>query len=189
MPISLDFSHTPPPFAGAYWVIPHQLLAGCHPCFHPHYACDTLLARLVEAGIRSFIDLTEADEPIPGRRELADYSEALERVAGRMDVQLSHYRAGIVDHYIPSRAGMAQTLDVIDASLEQDMPAYVHCMAGIGRTGTVIGCYLVRHGYAADGDEAMAYIAKLKNGKGLLGIASPETAEQRDMLRSWNKDE
>jgi hypothetical protein len=189
MPNSLDFTPPSPPFSGAYRVIPHQLLAGCHPCFHPHYPCDILLARLVDAGIRSFIDLTEADEPIPGRRQLADYSETIENLAASMELQLRHYRAGIVDHYIPSRSGMVRTLDVIDASLEQEMPVYVHCMAGIGRTGTVIGCYLVRRGYAGDGEEALAFIEKLRNGKGFLGIASPETPEQRDMVRSWKQGE
>ena len=36
-------------------------------------------------------------------------------------------------------------------------PVYVHCWGGIGRTGTVVGCWLVRHGMT--GDEALAEFA------------------------------
>ena len=36
----------------------------------------------------------------------------------------------------------------------------VHCRGGIGRTGMVIGCWLVESGVARDGAEALAIIAR-----------------------------
>ena len=71
---------------------------------------------------------------------------------------------------------MARILDSIDASLAAGEVVYVHCLAGIGRTGTVIGCYLVRHGLS--GEEALARVEALRG-------AGPETPEQRELVRSW----
>ena len=42
-------------------------------------------------------------------------------------------------------------LDEIDGAILNGKTVYVHCLGGIGRTGTVVGCYLVRHGIAAGG--------------------------------------
>src|SRR3712207_6971239 len=46
-------------------------------------------------------------------------------------------------------------------SAEGGLP-YVHCWGGIGRTGTVVGCYLVEHGM--DGEQAIAAIAEWRAG-------------------------
>ena len=43
---------------------------------------------------------------------------------------------------------LVATLDAIDAELAAGGLVYVHCWAGCGRTGVVVGCWLVRHGRA-----------------------------------------
>ena len=53
---------------------------------------------------------------------------------------------------------MSDILDAIDAALRDGKTVYVHCWGGVGRTGTVIGCWLVRHGKT--GDEALSQIAE-----------------------------
>ena len=74
-------------------------------------------------------------------------------------------------------------LDTIDAALAAGGTVYVHCYAGIGRTGTVVGCYLARHGMR--GEEALAEIARLRADISDGWITSPETAAQRDRVREW----
>jgi protein-tyrosine phosphatase len=68
--------------------------------------------------------------------------------------------------------------------LEQGETAYVHCYGGIGRTGTVIGCYLVRHGMS--GKEALAEIAHLRQVTPVDWVTSPETRAQRQMVWNWS---
>jgi protein-tyrosine phosphatase len=46
---------------------------------------------------------------------------------------------------VPDAEMMGSVLDAIDTSLDEVGPAYVHCWGGHGRTGTAIGCWLVRH--------------------------------------------
>ena len=64
---------------------------------------------------------------------------------------------------------------------------YVHCWGGIGRTGTVVGCHLVRSGMT--GDEALAEVAEpfTSMAKYSPRRRSPETLEQEDYVRSWRK--
>ena len=38
---------------------------------------------------------------------------------------------------------MREILDCLDDALRSGRKVYVHCRAGIGRTGTVVGCLLV----------------------------------------------
>ena len=58
---------------------------------------------------------------------------------------------------VQAPALMRSILDAIDAAVSQGRRVYVHCRAGIGRTGTVVGCYLVRHGMS--GPQAIAQIS------------------------------
>jgi protein-tyrosine phosphatase len=69
--------------------------------------------------------------------------------------EIEYRRYAVPDLGIPPRPGMVKILDEIDALLAAGRRVYVHCWGG---TGTVVGCYLVRHGKSAD--EALALIAE-----------------------------
>ena len=63
---------------------------------------------------------------------------------------------------------------------------FVHCFAGIGRTGTVVGCHLRRHKRATAGD-VMARIAELRQAMPIAVEISPHAAEQETMVEKWNE--
>ena len=81
---------------------------------------------------------------------------------------------------------MIQILDEIDAVIESDKPVYVHCLGGIGRTGTVVGCYLLRHGLAT-GANVLEKIQELRLYDPNLYRDSPETSIQRNFVLNWRE--
>ena len=78
-----------------------------------------------------------------------------------------------------------ESIDAIDAALAAGETVYVHCYGGIGRTGTVIGCWLVRRGL--NGEEALSYIAARRAGTPDGRRASPETSAQRALVLNWSE--
>jgi protein-tyrosine phosphatase len=60
----------------------------------------------------------------------------------------------------------------------------VHCFAGIGRTGTVVGCYLRRHALANPG-KVVEQIAQLRRLMPWGREISPHTPEQVQMAENW----
>ena len=105
-------------------------------------------------------------------RELEPFHEA--GVTAYLDLTEGEY--GIPDLTCPSRETMTRILDRIDELLAAGEVVYVHCLGGIGRTGTVVGCYLVRRGLS--GPEALDTVTGLR-GEG------PETPEQRRLVLDW----
>ena len=83
---------------------------------------------------------------------------------------------------------MRDILDEIDHALAKNSPVYVHCLGGKGRTGTVVGCYLARHGIAV-GRAALAKIRELRRNHPDAHVISPETEEQRQFVIRWKKGE
>jgi hypothetical protein len=72
---------------------------------------------------------------------------------------------------------MSETLDLLQLELDGENVVYLHCRGGIGRTGTTLGCHLVRHGM--DGGEALARLDTI--GK------RPETFEQEQLVADWRR--
>lgn len=168
----------PVPFAGCYWVLPQLLLAGSHPGRGDDLRTRGRLEALVGAGIRFFIDLT-------GPQELPDYRALLNRAAHEMGVELTYLWHPIVDFSIPSVEKMREILDEIDRQHALGRSVYLHCRGGIGRTGTVVGCYLVRHGLS--GEQALGQIATLRKQSAAGVQSSPETLEQVSMVLKWQQ--
>lgn len=167
------------PFANSYWVRPGRLLAGEYPVTRDDEESALRLQDLLLAGITCFINLTDADE-------LPVYDGRLPARFGGKTVL--HHRFTIPDHGVPAQTQqMTAILDVMDAALSAGDSVYVHCRAGIGRTGTVIGCHLVRHGYS--GAEAIEALNTLWQtcARATSWPNIPETDEQEAFVRGFSE--
>lgn len=166
----------PIPISDSYWVEPGRLLAGEYPGARSRQEARQKLAQFLGAGITFFVDLT-----VEG--ELKPYADLLAEEAAAAGVTVTHYRAPIPDLGTPTEAQVAAILDRIDAGIAAGERVYVHCWGGIGRTGTIVGCYLVRHGLS--GEQALTEIAHLRCKTPDAGRPSPETWEQCERVRQW----
>lgn len=160
------------PLANAYWVQQDRWLAGEYPGAPTRDATRARVGALQALGIDAFLDLTQ-----PG--ELPHY-------AGEITGGALYIRKPIPDHGLPLEPEhMSEIIAVIDALLAADHRIYLHCRAGIGRTGTVVGCYLAQHGRR--GDAALDALNELWAGsaRSRTWPSIPETAEQRDFVCRW----
>jgi protein-tyrosine phosphatase len=89
----------------------------------------------------------------------------------------------IRDFSTPSTDEMMDMLDTIDSALSDGHNIYLHCFGGKGRTGTVVGCYLARHGMP--GSQALEMINTLRKNIKEDSGQSPETESQRRMVLEW----
>ncbi|MCE7989873.1 MAG: hypothetical protein DYG89_52670 [Caldilinea sp. CFX5] len=176
-------STLPPPYPNSYWVQPGRLLAGEYPgAFMPTMA-RRKLRLLLDAGVTFFLDLTH---PADG---LEPYTDLLQAEAKAFPTPVTYRRMAIPDRDIPTATQMVETLNVIDEALAAGQVVYIHCWGGIGRTGTVVGCYLARHcdKPTGRGDAALAQLAELWQTveKRDRHPRSPETSAQVHMVRVW----
>jgi hypothetical protein len=162
-----------PPIANSYWVLPGRLLAGEHPWGGGEAAISRRLMLLQAAGVRHFIDLTQ-----PG--EMQAYSQLLPDT-------VAYHNLPIPDHSIPGQpARMREIQQLLARQLTAGPGAvYVHCRAGIGRTGTVIGCWLRERGVPSG-----AVLAELNqlwrhNARAASWPWIPETPEQESYILEW----
>lgn len=167
------------PHSECYWVRPGALLAGEYPAGATEAAGRRRLARLLSAGLDSFVDLTA-----PG--ELPPYTPLLQAEAELRGLMPRHRRFVIPDHGVPAQpASMDAIVAHIDAELAGGRGVHVHCRAGIGRTGMVVACWLVAQG--AGPDEALAQLAEWWRGvgKSWRHERSPETDQQVEFVKTW----
>lgn len=139
------------------------------------------LRHLITLGIRTFVDLTApADRMTPYEGLLAE----LEEEAGS---PLRRISLPIADMGIPEAGETMQTiLRHIRESSRQSPAVYVHCWGGIGRTGTVVGCWLRECGY--DAESSLAHVQHLyatHMPKVRIHPESPQTPAQKDYIRFW----
>ena len=132
------------------------------------------LARLAHAGVGVIVSLCS-------RGELFHIDE----ITYNLDLfeLFDHHIFPIPDGGVPSKGMMRAVLDVIDDAVKTGHNVFVHCAAGRGRSGTAIGCWLVRHNIAV-GQAALDELAEIRYRYGLFAPA-PENAQQCRFVMEW----
>jgi protein-tyrosine phosphatase len=177
--MSTDIRRGPTP--DTYWLVDGRLLAGPYPATYSEKLTREKLTKFLDAGIRTFINLTE-------EHELAPYDDVLRELSVERGVETTHVRQSIRDLDIPrERRQMVAILSLIRDELAAERPVYIHCWGGIGRTGTVAGCWLVEAGLG--GDDALKRIAELRRHVTGWYTRSPESDEQCRYVREWRTKE
>lgn len=165
------------PIADSYWVIPGLLLAGEYPGAKTKEEARQKLRSFLNVGVSFFLDLTEEDE------RLEPYAPLLLEEAEKRERRVNYRRLAIPDLSAPTVERMREIQKTINDALNAGQTVYVHCWGGIGRTGTVIGCYLVEQ--EVSGAEALAEIRRLRRKTTDWWRKSPETRAQEDFVKSW----
>lgn len=166
------------PIENAYWVVEGHFLAGEYPLIGDAQECTRRLQAFLEYGFEAFFDLT-----LPG--ELPPYSPLLRDLAAARNQRIEYYSFPIPDFGIPTQQEMTHILDTLEATLHRGLRTYLHCWGGVGRTGTVVGCYLVRRGLT--GEEALQDLQRRwqQVPKSRYHPRSPETEEQRRFVLNF----
>lgn len=166
-------SSPPKPIAESYWVIPGRLLAGKYPGGKNQQEVERRLGALLDAGFNAFLDLTEPGELPPYDAYLPD--------------GVAYLRRPIADHGVPRDPPyMADILADLDSLLTNGRQLYVHCRAGIGRTGTLVACHLIDRGL--EPSAALARLNELWQGSDRSDTwpEVPETDAQREFILGYS---
>ena len=168
------------PTRRSFWVVQDRLAGGAYPGKkgrHDDPDNPKAVQDLLAAGIDVFINLTQ-DFP------------------GGTDEHLNHYDLGaegkavierypIIDVSIPRFDTMSEIIDSINDHLSEGKNVYVHCWGGSGRTGTVLGCWLIDQ-KLANGETVLNTLSELRRGDLDGGHKDiPQTIEQAEFIFDW----
>jgi protein-tyrosine phosphatase len=158
-----------------YWVVTGRLLATEYPGAKDEEKALWKLQILLDAGINSFVDLTEAGERTWDETPMVPYN-------GLLGSDVNYRRFAIPDTSVIDDAGYDRILDYIQAEHDAGRVVSCHCWGGKGRTGTVVGSWLIDNegvGYP----EVIDRMQELRRGSSKEHHPVPDTDEQHDVLR------
>ena len=121
------------------WLIP-DTVAGCI------YPDEEALGAVSRLGISVIVNLHERPHP---RETLARYG-------------LTELHLPVRDFTPPTLSQIETAIEAIEDAVAAGRRVAVHCAAGLGRTGTLLACYLVRQGMTAD--EAIVRVRAVRPG-------------------------
>lgn len=139
------------------WIIPDRLAGMAMPGYFAPQEADKEGLRAL--GVKHVVTLTEA--PLPGGLE------------GHFS--LHHWPVG--DFGAPETTQVEAFCRLVDAASAKGEPVAVHCLAGIGRTGTFLAAYLMW----SRGLKAAQALSEVRAKR----AAYVQSVEQEDFLRDW----
>jgi atypical dual specificity phosphatase len=125
------------------------------------------LRSLHSQGIRAMLSLTE--------HSLLTFTEITPALLTELGMAYAH--VPIPDQHPPTFEQAARILQLIEAMKQQQRPLFVHCHAGVGRTGTILHLYYLSQGFDWDKTKAKIRATRVQ----CLLLAD----EQRAFLRAY----
>lgn len=188
--MSLPSEYTIPssctPLTRTYWVVDGLFLAGAYPGNLDPDKHRARVTGLFNAGMRTFLNLMEEDESNNDGSPFVRYDHDLRSVASKDGERVAHLRFPIPDGGTTTTDRMRSILDAIDLSLDAGRPVYVHCFGGMGRTGTTVCCWLLRHGFASK-DGVLPLLTQLRQAdEERASWKAPENPNQERFVLNWN---
>jgi len=83
------------------------------------------------------------------------------------------------DMGVPEFDDLTHAIDFIHSRITNNEPVMVHCLAGMGRTGTLLACYLVKY-QKMSADDAIQKVRKERPG-------SIQSYPQEEMIFQFEK--
>ena len=177
------------PAARSYWVLAGKFMAGALPTTPDPEESKVRLKPFLKAGVQCFINLMEPHERDHDGRPFLAYESLVVELAVQYRLPVPQcLRFSIPDLGVPSQALMKEILDTIDRKLGENRIVFLHCWGGKGRTGTVVGCWMMRHGLARS-ETVLTCIKKARVTDAAVQQASPETSQQIAFVQSWRESE
>ena len=140
MPFTSLFRHLGIVSDPGTWIVPGKLLLRSYP-----HQLETL-QELAGQGVTVLVNLERRPH---GQANLDRFG-------------LTEIHIPVPDFTAPTPADLDRGIDAIETHLTQGHVVAVHCAAGLGRSGTLVACYLVHQGQAPH--DAIAEIRRLRPG-------------------------
>lgn len=158
-----------------YWVEQGRLLATEYPGAREREKAEEKLQALIDAGITSFVDLTEPGERTWDGTPMVPYD-------GLLNAEVTYMRFAIPDTSVIDDDGYDAILAHIRAEITAGKVVLAHCWGGKGRTGTVVGAWLIEEeglGYP----EVIDRMRQLRAGSRKADQSVPDSPAQHNVLR------
>lgn len=140
------------------WLFENKLAAMAYP------ESEDAFTLLYEIGIRAILTLSELSHPY--------------ETPAKIGMLTRHIP--VLDFTAPTLQQVKDAVAMISSCLNRHMPVAVHCIAGLGRTGTILACYLVATGMPAN--NAIIVIREWRPG-------SIETSEQEAVIYEYEQQQ
>ena len=165
------------PTSENYWVIKNILMAGSYPLRNTK-SNNRIRASVLKQKFDVFINLMQEDEKDHDGEYFEDYKSFI-------NYDATIIRMPIKDMDIPTPFQTMKLIKTIDRFINDNKKIYLHCWGGLGRTGTIVGCYLIEK-KLANKSNVFSKINELKANSILAKFNSPQTEEQKEFIINWS---